>query len=593
MKKYLVTLVTVAALLISMLCGLVVGAEGEDTGATPTTPTATWKNGKMSLPEAEATSDFGYGFTQLNVTDTRGSIPLPNLDEAPYYMLLAQNALMPSGTEAEGGRWAQLHISAGERNINWNPTDEIYIKFPNSGASPRNITVGGTVDGVPELPGVQFAVQTAYVFKFAKEKGEDDTDVLVIYCNGVKVFEGADQLAIFEDDPDTSDDDDLWFITLGNVAENDVYQTCPLLIDPLANIDTEPEHYFYSGPKWGYDRFGTPPQRDIFVTYTPNGEARWLLMSRYNNDLDPENQRYGQSVAAKFQNTKKRFELHVTQEVFNFDTFQVIGLRPNDEEGSPMDEGDVIYIELVNGPSVQMRYRALDTGENEEIFSVIRYEEKEDLKLRFELTEDESGKEAVLFYVDDVLQHTSTNPDIITIMKAQKIHMIAVGHNLVGINNETLLSIDNDPPEEVIPPEPEEPEEPEDPYADKVLASADEDVTIEAALISLNSTMTADQLAQALTVPEGCKIYIMTADEELADGGNVIDSTYSIMLVLDDGYDTYVRSYSIYAPTGDSNSQGNKNPPTGEVGLLMIPCVLLALSAIALTLTKKARSERA
>ena len=388
MKKRFLAFITAAMLLFSTLSMLTVGAEGD---SDVTTSVATWKNGKMALADAAATTDFGYGFTQLNVTDTRGYIDLPNLDEAPYYMLLAQDALMPSGTEAEGGRWAQLHISAGERNINWNPTGEIYIKFPNSGASPRNITVSGAVDVASNFPGVPFAAQTAYLFKFAKEKDSNNADVLVIYCNGVKVFEGADQLAIFENDPSTTDDDKLWFITLGNIATNDVYQTCPLLIDPLADIVTEPEHYFYSGAKWGFDKFGTPPQRDIFVTYTPNGEARWLLMSRYNNDLDPQDQRYGQSISAKFSNTKKRFEVHITQEVFNFDTFQVIGFRPNDEEGSPMDEGNVFYLELTNGPTVQMRYKAEETGTSEELVSAMPCEEKEDLKIRFELTEDNDG----------------------------------------------------------------------------------------------------------------------------------------------------------------------------------------------------------
>ena len=586
MKKRFLAFITAAMLLFSTLSMLTVGAEGD---SDVTTSVATWKNGKMSLADAAATTDFGYGFTQLNVTDTRGYIDLPNLDEAPYYMLLAQDALMPSGTEAEGGRWAQLHISAGERNINWNPTGEIYIKFPNSGASPRNITVSGAVDVASNFPGVPFAPQTAYLFKFAKEKDSSNADVLVIYCNGVKVFEGADQLAIFENDPSTTDDDKLWFITLGNIATNDVYQTCPLLIDPLADIVTEPEHYFYSGAKWGFDKFGTPPQRDIFVTYTPNGEARWLLMSRYNNDLDPQDQRYGQSISAKFSNTKKRFEVHITQEVFNFDTFQVIGFRPNDEEGSPMDEGNVFYLELTNGPTVQMRYKAEETGTSEELVSAMPYEEKEDLKIRFELTEDNDGKESVLFYVNDILQHTSINANVIALMKADKIHMIAVGHNLVGINNETLLSVDNDPPEEVVPPEPEKPKEEEDPYADKVLASSDKDVTIEGSLISLNTIMTVDQLAQALIVPEGCKIYIMTAEEELADGGDIIDSTCSIMLVLDDGYDTYVRSYSVYV---HNSEDPNNNPHTGEAGLMMFSYGLLVISAAVLALAKKARSEQ-
>lgn len=587
MKKTWISLVAVVALLLSVLC--VFGVSAEET-SVPVTPEVTWKNGNMSLADTEATSAFGYGFTQIDVTDARGSMDLPNLDEKPYYMLLGQNALMPSGAEAEGGRWAQLHISAGERNINWNPADELYIKFPNAGASPRYLTVGSSVDGAAALPGVPFAVQTAYLFKFTKEKDSNQNDVLVVYCNGTKVFEGADQLAIFEDDPNTTDDDKLWFITLGNIGANDVYQTCPLLIDASVEIEKEPETYFYSGPKWGFDRFCTPPQRDIFVTYTTTGEARWVLMSRYNNDLDPVDQRYGQSVAGKFANTQHRFEVHLTQEVFNYETFQVIGFRPNGEEGSPMDEPDVLFLELVNGPSLQMRYRAPEGGENEELIPLIRFEENEDVKIRFELTTDEAGKEVVLFYVDDWLQHTSTNPDIITLMKANEIHMIAVGHNIVGVNNETLLSVDNNPPEEVIPPEPDDDEEEEDdPYADKVLTSTDEKVTIEGTLISLSSVMTADQLQQALTATDGCLFYIMTADEELADGGDIIDSTYSIMLILDDGFETYVRSYSIYAPAGDGNSQGNPNPPTGVTVQLWLPVMLLMVSAVALTIFKKVR----
>ena len=547
MKKRMVALTAVFTLLIFALTIFSTGA----------TAVADWTNGTAS--------DMDYGFTKLSSTDTRGHIPAPNLEEGPYYLMLGMDGLMPGGSSTEGGRWGQLHLSDGERNNNWNPAGEIYIVFPNSNANPRNITVSTGTNGETIMMGAPFTPHTAYVFKFAKEN-----DMLVIYCNGINVFEGAEQLSVFSGT-------DLWFTSMGNEGAYDTFKSYPLFINPEPGITANPVNYYYTGPKWGNDKYCTPPLRDIMVNYTPDGSARMLIQSEYGNgDV-------GQSISTDFLNSNNKFEMHLTCETFNYDTWQVIGLRPYENEGSPLEEPNVLCVEMSNGPTFQMFYRKTD-GTRINIVPATLFELGVDLKLRFELVED-SGNNSVKIYANDQLLYSGNDGDLVSLMKSVQMKLITVGNTTYQNPNVTLIKLDNDPPEVVlVDPEDSDKLDPDpdpNPYKNLVLTSVNGNMTINDILITVTRKMTATQLANALIVPEDCKIYIMDKNEELADGDAIIDSTYSIMLVLDDGYDTYIRSYSLYVADSDGN------PYTGDVGLNQIPYGLVLLSVIALALMKK------
>ncbi len=534
-------------------------------------PKSGWKNGKTSLPDADGYSKAKDGFTKLSASDVRGCIPMPDISKKPYYMMLKSNEILPGGIEAEGGRWAQLHISNGERNPDWNPENEIYIELPNSGYNYKNINVKNKINGEPQTNGVQFAPQTLYILKFVEEKGK-----LAIYCNGEKVFEGKKELQVFKGDY-------LWLITLGNQGEYDTYKDYPLWVNMKPKINTEPASYYYIGPKWGAD--SNKPARDIGFDYLDDGSARVYIKSRY--DIEGRFDDIGQSVSTVFDNPNQKFEITFNQQVFNFETWQVIGIRPGDKAGAPADEPDVLCLEISNGPSYQLYYRAED-GSKLELISVKAFELNTDLKINFEIA-DENGIEVAKFYANNVLLGSSDNSKIIALLKSERLKAICVGHTTYDEPNIFDMKINNAPSEfEVIFPEESEDKE-TDQYIDLVINSKDDAVLVDGYLIMIKGAITAKRLSEALVAPDGTKLYVMTAKEELALADSLIDSTYSVMMLLDDQYETYVRSYNVYVE--DKTAVGStKALSIGLILLIAIPSLLvLAGGAVLLVIIKKRR----
>lgn len=323
MMKKLAVFVTVLALMLSVFS---VAAVAEEAAATK----VTWTNGTT-----EEWKELGY--TKITQSDTRGYIPMPNLDEAPYYMILGMDGVMPGGAEADGGRWAQLHISNTEHASNSNPSGDLYISFPNANARPRNLTVYTRTDNEMKMYGVPYTTLTANVVKFAKEQDENGADVLVIYINGTKVFQGADQLNIFKGES-------LHFTSLGNEGQNDTFKDYPMIVDLEPEITAEAAVPFYTGPKWGMDET-CAPQKDSMVTYTDDGKARlWLLSSWDDFGIN-------QSNSGTFFNNQKKFDMFVTLEELNFESWQFLTIRPGSGAGFANDDPNALNIEIATGPS--------------------------------------------------------------------------------------------------------------------------------------------------------------------------------------------------------------------------------------------------
>ena len=216
------------------------------------------------------------------------------------------------------------------------------------------------------------------------------------------------------------------------------------------------------------------------------------------------------------------------------------------------------------------------------------------------------GKNVVQIYVNDVLMGESDNVDLVALLQSNTVKVIHAGHNsLTEVPMSMLVDIDNTPAA-FTPVEPGEGDEgEEDPYKDLVLTSTNSKVTVDDLLISVKETMTVAKLKAALTAPAGTVLYIMDAAGDVAADTATVDSTYSVMMLLDDEFETYVRSYYISAfgsgntgGTDDSTNEGGNDegstdedkplsPPTGETGLV-IPAVLLAVAA--LIAMKKAKS---
>lgn len=572
MTKKLAVFAFVLSLLLSVFC---IGGAAEEAA----TSNVTWTNGTTEAWEE-------YGFTKITSSDTRGYISTPNLDEGPYYMVLGMDGLMPAGAQEKGGRWAQLHISSAEHASNSNPAGDLYISFPNANARPRNITVYTRTDGEMKMYGVHFAVRTGNLVKFAKEQDENGVDVLAVYINGFKVFQGADQLSLFEGE-------NLHFTAIGNEGEYDTFKDYPIFLDMDVTVNTEPSTAFYTGPKWGYG-VDCEPQNDIMVTYTPDGNARMELQSAWDDGIGALNQ----SIWSTFVNDEKQFDVFFTVENFNFDSWFFLNFRPGQEAGFANDNGNSLNIEVGSGPAYSIWYRTADYN-RVDLLSTELFDQGEEMKLHFEVVK-ENGKEVAKIYINDVLKVNTDNTDVVNLLKYHTIKMIHTGSNsLPEVPISTLVRIDNTP-EDFTVVVPEEEEE-EDPYKDLVLTSTVSNVAVRKELIGVKGKMTVSQLKAALKVPEGTVIYIMDSNGDVASDTATIDSTYSVMMLLDDAYETYVRSYFISAfgsgSTGGNTSGGSGDvplsPPTGEAGGVMLAALVVALSATALVVTKKAKATQA
>ncbi len=588
MTKKLTVITLILALMLSLFAVSAVAEEAE-------TSNVTWTHGST-----EEWKELGY--TKITQSDTRGYIPAPNLDEAPYYMVLGMDGVMPAGDQKEGGRWAQLHISDTEHASSSNPSGDLYISIPNANARPRNITVYTRTDNETKMYGVPFTTLTANVVKFAKEQDESGTDVLAIYINGTKVFQGADQLRIFQGE-------NLHFTAIGCEGEYDTFKDYPLFLDLETEYTTDPINAFYTGPKWGMDET-CAPQKDAMVTYTADGKARLYLLSTWDD--------FGinQSTSTTFFNNQKKFDLFMTMEAFNFESWEFLTIRPGSGAGFANDDPNALNIELGSGPAYSIWYK--DPNRNRiDLVGTEVYNLNEEVRFHFAVV-NVDGKNVVEIYINDVLKGTSDNEDLVALLSSHTVKVINAGHNsLTEVPMSMVVDIDNTPAD-FTPQEPgAEEEEENDPYKDLVLTSNNSKVTLEDMLISVKQKMTVAQLKAALVAPEGTVLYVMDAAGDVAADGDVLDSTYSVMMLLDDEYETYIRSYYISAfasggnsgntdndgnddnsgNTGDSSDEDNGtdrplSPPTGDGSVL--PAVLLTvLSAVVVAVMKKAKVAQA
>ncbi len=393
-----------------------------------------WKNGGLSLIDADAYSNMGYGFTKLNVTDARGCIDAPDLDAAPYYLVLGIDGQFPVG------HWELLHLSNDERNSNWNPkgsANDIYISFPNPNASPKNITVMTKADDEEVMTGVPFMPQTAYIFKFAKEN-----EKLVVYCNGTKVFEGAEQLGVFSGE-------NLWFTTDGNIGENDTFLQYPMFINPDFDIKEEPEFYFTTGPKsgcGGYSKYITDlTKENMLAFYDEKGYTKVIIDSVHDDGGNPA--QVGESVSANIPNPKKQFEISVIADKLTKGNWCTIGIyNPLDGEKSFAQSAKTLRFNMSNGG-----YSVLDFYyEYNQSITLIEAEarvvEGEENKLRFELVEGE--EDIINIYYNDVLQKAVSENDenissFFEMMRSQILRVGVVGSNNMGEADTLRIKVKN------------------------------------------------------------------------------------------------------------------------------------------------------
>ena len=290
MKRRVLALLVATTLLLGAAPMFSIGVAAD----TPS-KTAVWSNGGLSiakdtLPNEKAITDFGYGYYSLHCSDVRGNITAPNLDDGPYYLMTGMDGQYPTG------HWAQLTISNGERNQNWFDANngDVRIYFPNPNS--KEITVKNK-NGAGNVGSVAFMPKTAYLFKFAKEKNGSNADVLVVYCNGVKVYEDATSLKIFNSDK-------VWFTTSGNQGANDTFQTTAMFINPEPNVTAEPMAYTTTGPRSGangYSAYTTDVLKDgMYSLYDGEGYTRVIMDSTWDDGWFAQ---VGESVSTQIDNT--------------------------------------------------------------------------------------------------------------------------------------------------------------------------------------------------------------------------------------------------------------------------------------------------
>ncbi len=440
MKKRILSLVIAMALLITAMPMLPISASD--------TVTEVWKNGGISLKDVDAVTDLEYGFKKVNVTDARGYITAPNLDEKPYYMLLGMDGQFPGGAESAGGRWAQLQLSNGERNCNWFANNDIYIIFPNSNASPRNITVKNSKDGAVYNSGVPFMPQTAYVFKFAKEQNSEGTDVLAIYCNGVKVFEGAEELSLFSTDK-------LWFTTKGNQGAYDTFQTYPLLINPTSNMTEDPDFYFTTGPKTGCDGYSAYSDdivaENMLALYDDEGYARAVIDSTHNDGGWPE--RVGESVSGNIPNPNNKISVTIVPDSMNNGNWHTIGIYdPSDGEKSFAQSQYTLRIGMSGNSNIGVVWAYLNDEETQVLTkNLVIHEQRLDIgkpfKVGFELVEGETDRIDIYYndlLIKSVLETDENVAKLFDVMRAETLRVGIVGNkNAEREANVIRFKVDN------------------------------------------------------------------------------------------------------------------------------------------------------
>lgn len=398
---------------------------GVSVAADTPTKTASWTNGGISisaatLPNDQAVTDFGYGYYSLNCSDARGSITAPNLNDGPYYMMVGMDGQYPTG------HWAQLTISNDQRNQNWFDATEgdVRIYFP--GPTGKNIEVKNK-NATGGVAGVAFMPKTAYLFKFAKEKNGSNVDVLVIYCNGVKVYEDANSLKIFSKSK-------LWFTTSANVGANDTLQTTPMFINPEPNLTAEPMAYTTTGPRSGangYSSYTADLVKDgMYSLYDDNGYTRVIMDSTWDDGWYAQK---GESVSTQIKNTYKDFTLSVIGDKLPSHywlNFGIYAPGSSINEDKCFSNNSTVTINMNNGSNSSMLIRVGDTK-----YQIMegngRINAGEETTYRFQLVEGEVDK--IHFYYNGALHTTFTEDEtraaqLFTMMRSDELRIGMNGH---------------------------------------------------------------------------------------------------------------------------------------------------------------------
>ena len=388
-----------------------------------------WKNGGLSVEGVAGYSDMGNGFTYLNVSDARGYVDAPDLDTAPYYLLVGVDGQIPSG------HWEILHISRDERNRKWNPAgapEDIYISFPNAGA--KNITVNTKAKDETVMEGVPFMPKTAYLFKFAKED-----NALAVYCNGVLVFKGADQLEVFSGDK-------LWFTTDGNIGDNDTFNLCPMFICPDFKLNSEPDVYFTTGPKSGCNGYSSyitdVTAENMTATYDGDGYVRVMIDSVHNDAGNPS--QVGESVSGEFSNPNRRFEICVIPESLVKGNWCTVGVYdPSDGEKSFAQSQNTLRFNISNGGYGKLGFFYEYDKEFVLIPSAPRVEIQQKSVIALELYND-----TIKVYYNDILENViyKTDPNtaaLFDMMNAPRLRAGIVGSKNTQQADVVKLKINN------------------------------------------------------------------------------------------------------------------------------------------------------
>ncbi|MBQ8684343.1 MAG: hypothetical protein IJ518_07505, partial [Clostridia bacterium] len=420
-KRILAILATVALLLCAIPFVTVSAAN-----------TPTWKVGNVN-----SVTDEGYvhyeewqdGYYLLKSNDVRGSIDTPNLDEGPWYMALGQQGRYPSG------HWLQLTIDNTEIGANTFRNGAFRIAFPNPNTKTWNIQSKAN-NTVTTHTGINFMPNTAYIFKFAKEN-IDGTDVLAIYINGTRVFEGAAELALFSGSK-------VWFDTTCNVGANDTLRNNPLFINPDLGDFQEPETYFTTATKGGAPLNGNNLtyycQDDLYVLYDSKGYAKTYMNCSY--DSSGGGSMVGESAATEINNAYGMFEINLRPNLMYTSNWNVLGIYDTSKGIlTPSQNGDMIRISTNSGGTSISYYYGTAAGQYITLMATKSISWNNDNKFRFELVEGDVA--VVNVYHNDTLVATVNETDenvagLFGILRASTLRVALTGHKGNATNNDII-----------------------------------------------------------------------------------------------------------------------------------------------------------
>ncbi|MBQ8683693.1 MAG: CehA/McbA family metallohydrolase [Clostridia bacterium] len=418
MKKRFLAILAALALLLCAVPMLAVSAVSDPV----------WKQGNMfpvTDPGFLTYEEWQDGYYWLRGNDVRGYIDGHNLDEGPFYM-----AMGTDGRHTTAGNWIKVRLSNGERNSRWCAVGDIALYVPNFATDNwiiENYTA--TNQGVANQTTVPFMSNTAYVFKFAKEQNDKGEDVLAVYINGVRVYEGAKELDAFNGDQ-------LHFITMTNeagTATSDSAAVTPIFINPNLGNFQEPESYFVSTTKGG---LSSDPKKyfnkdDMFVLYNEAGYAYAMMNCRY--DDAGGGGEAGESIATDFVNPNKNFDVIVNPYLMYSGNWNVLGIyNPANGIKTPSQDGGAIRVNFTSGDKLGVYYYWGTQGDQRIQFADAKsISWRNDNKIRFELVEDMVSY--INVYINGELSGTVYETDehvegFFDIMRAETLRAVKVGH---------------------------------------------------------------------------------------------------------------------------------------------------------------------